>query len=103
MKKKKKSHNQCYNIHNNLTQTNSTNLPQLIRIPNFNFDIRTKKLVNTGAAVSLVSCDTLFKLTLRTILGQELHSLGKYEFAVTINKDHIFSILLTSVRLNNNY
>jgi hypothetical protein len=47
---------------NNLTQTNSTNLPQLIRIPILNFDIRTNGLNDAGAAASLVSSDILFKL-----------------------------------------
>jgi hypothetical protein len=90
---------------NNLTQPNSTNLPQLIRIPILIFDIRTNGLIDTGAAASLVSSDILFKLTgktvkslkneenapiFRTVSGQKLHSLGKYEFPVTINKDHIF-------------
>jgi hypothetical protein len=27
----------------------------------------------------------------RTVSGQELHSLGKYEFPITINKDHTFN------------
>jgi hypothetical protein len=69
------------------------------------FDIRTNGLIDTGAAASLVSSDILFKLTgktvkslkneenapiFRTVSGQKLHSLGKYEFPVTINKDHIF-------------
>ena len=90
---------------NNLTQTNSTNLPQLIRIPILIFDIRTNGLIDTGAAASLVSSDILFKLRgktdkslkneenapiFRTVSGQELSSLGKYEFPVTINKDHTF-------------
>ena len=90
---------------NNLTQPNSTNLPQLIRIPILIFDIRTNGLIDTGAAASLVSSDILFKLRgktvkslkneenapiFRTVSGQELHSLGKYEFPVTINKDHTF-------------
>ena len=64
---------------NNVTQPNSTNLPQLIRIPNFNFDIRTKKLINTGAAVSLVSCNILFKPTCRTISGQEFILKHQYD------------------------
>jgi hypothetical protein len=86
---------------NNLTQPNSTKLPQLIRIPILIFDIRTNGLIDTGAAASLVSSDILFKLRgktakslkneenapiFRTVSGQELHSLGKYEFPVTINK-----------------
>jgi hypothetical protein len=91
---------------NNLTQPNSPTLPQLIRIPILIFDIRTIGLIDTGAAASLVSSDILFKLrgkTIRslkndentpifkTVSGQELHSLGKYEFPITINKNHTFN------------
>jgi hypothetical protein len=95
---------------NNLTQPNNPNSPQLIRIPILIFDIRTNGLIDTGAAASLVSSDILFKLRgktikslkndentpiFRTVSGQELqHSLGKYEFPVTINKDHTFQQLL---------
>ena len=90
---------------NNLSQPNSTNLPQLIRIPILIFDIRTNGLIDTGAAASLVSSDILFKLKektvkslkneenapiFKTVSGQALHSLGKYEFPVTINKNHTF-------------
>jgi len=90
---------------NNLTQPNSTNLPQLIRIPILIFDIRTNGLIDTGAAASLVSSNILFKLRektvkslkneenapiFKTVSGQPLNSLGKYEFPVTINKDHTF-------------
>ena len=90
---------------NNLSQPNSTNLPQLIRIPILIFDVRTNGLIDTGAAASLVSSDILFKLRektvkslkneenapiFKTVSGQALNSLGKYEFPVTINKDHTF-------------
>ena len=90
---------------NNLTQPNTPNLPQLIRIPILIFDIRTNGLIDTGAAASLISSDIFFQLKGRTIQslkndentpifktvsGQELHSLGKYKFPVTINKDHTF-------------
>jgi hypothetical protein len=90
---------------NNLSQPNSTNLPQLIRIPILIFDIRTNGLIDTGAAASLVSSNILFKLKektvkslkneenapiFKTVSGQALNSLGKYEFPVTINKEHTF-------------
>jgi hypothetical protein len=90
---------------NNLTQQNIPNLPQQITIPILIFDVRTSGLIDTGAAASLVSSDILFKLRgktikllkndekapiFRTVSGQELHSLGKYEFPVTMNKDHTF-------------
>ena len=90
---------------NSLSQPNSTNLPQLIRIQILIFDIRTNGLIDTGAAASLVSSDILFKLRektvkslkneenapiFKTVSGQALNSLGKYEFPVTINKDHTF-------------
>jgi hypothetical protein len=52
---------------NNLTQPNSTKLPQLIRIPISIFDIRTNVLIDTGAAASLVSSDILFKLRGKTV------------------------------------
>jgi hypothetical protein len=95
---------------NNLTQPNSTNLPQRIRIQILIFDIRTNELIDTG----LVSSDILFKLRgktvkslkndentpiFRTVSGQELHSLGKYEFPVTINKNH--TILHSFYVMNN--
>jgi hypothetical protein len=62
-------------------------------------------LIDTWAAASLVSSNILFQLkgksikvlkndentpTFRTVSGQELHSLGKYEFPITINKKHTF-------------
>jgi hypothetical protein len=90
---------------NNLSQPNSTNLPQLIRIPILIFDKRANGLTDTGVAASLVSSNILFKLKektvkslkneenapiFKTVSGQALNSLGKYEFPVTINKDHIF-------------
>ena len=90
---------------NNLTQPSTPNLPQLIRIPILIFDIRTNGLIDTGAAASLVSSDILFQLkgrtiqslqndentpVFKTVSGQELHSLGKYKFPITINKDHTF-------------
>ena len=83
---------------NNLIQPNSPNLPQLIRIPILIFDKRTNGLIGTGAAASLVSSDILFKLRgktikslknyenisiFRTVSGEELHSLGKYDFPIT--------------------
>jgi hypothetical protein len=55
---------------------------------------------------SLVSSDILFQLRektinslkndentpiFKTVSGQELHSLGKYEFPITINKNHTFN------------
>jgi hypothetical protein len=52
---------------NSLTQPNTPNLPQLIRIPILIFDIRTNGLIDTGAAASLVSSDILFQLRGRTI------------------------------------
>ena len=36
---------------NNLTQNNSTHIPQLIRIPILTFEIRSNGLIDTGAVV----------------------------------------------------
>jgi hypothetical protein len=89
---------------NNLTQPNNPTLAQIIRIRILIFDIRTIGLIDTAAA-SLVSSDILFQLrgktikslknddntpVFRTVSGQELYSLGQYEFPITINKDHTF-------------
>ena len=90
---------------NNLIQPNDPALPHLIRIPILIFDIQTNGYIDTGAAASLVSTNILFQLkgksirvlkndedtpTFRTVSGQELHSLGKYKFPVTINKKPTF-------------
>ena len=69
----------------------------------------TPGLIDTGAAASLVSANILYQLkgksirvlkndedtpTFQTVLGQELHSLGKYEFPVTIKKTYFSTQLL---------
>ena len=69
------------------------------------FDITAKGLIDTGAAASLLSSEILFKMrdknikkslndkeppVFRTVSGQQLRTLGKFEFPITINKGHTF-------------
>ncbi|KZS00174.1 Uncharacterized protein APZ42_003642, partial [Daphnia magna] len=80
-------------------------IPKLIRIPNRIFEKETKALVDTGAAASLISSSLNFNISdknlnqikntddpiFRTVSGQELKSLGQYEFKITINKNHLIN------------
>ncbi|KZS04169.1 Uncharacterized protein APZ42_032944 [Daphnia magna] len=81
-------------------------IPKLIRIPVKIFNKEIIALVDTGAATSLVSskildtleCNEYLKQVkntntpiFRMVSGQELKSIGKFEFSVVINDYHIFN------------
>lgn len=74
-------------------------IPKLIRIPIRIFEKETKVLVDAGAAASLISSSFYFNISdkniddpnFRTVSGQELKSLGQYEFKITINKNHLIN------------
>jgi transposase InsO family protein len=89
----------------NLTPPIQAIIPPLLRIPILIFDIQAKGLIDTGAAASLLSSEVLFRLrdknikkllnnenppVIRTVSGQVLRTFGKFEFPITINKDHSF-------------
>ena len=89
----------------NLTPPVQTIIPPLLRIPILIFDIQAKGLIDTGAAASLLSSEVLFRLrnknikqllnnenppVIRTVSGEVLRTFGKFEFPITINKDHTF-------------
>ena len=96
--------NSLLTLHN-LTPPAQHIIPPLLRIPILIFDINAKGLIDTGAAASLLSSELLFKLRdknirkslnndnspiFKTVSGQALRTFGKFEFPITINKDHTF-------------
>ncbi|KZR97288.1 Uncharacterized protein APZ42_007925, partial [Daphnia magna] len=81
-------------------------IPKLIRIPVRTFNKKIIALVDTGATASLVSSKILDTLEcnenlkqeenanppiFRTVSGQKLKSIGKFEFSVIINDNHIIN------------
>ncbi|KZR95882.1 Uncharacterized protein APZ42_010091, partial [Daphnia magna] len=90
----------------NLGSDVEVEIPKLIRIPVRIFNKEIIALVDTGAAASLLSSKILDTLEcnenlkqvesanppiFRTVSGQELKSIGKFEFSVIINDNQIFN------------